>query len=115
MNNERKISPKEFSDKRKSQDDEILKKQLELREREIALKEKELELRILQAQGGENSVEKEKIMIEREKFQYAKYSMVVFIILITFFVISVVIIGPMVNRQEIPSIIRDIEPKKQLE
>ncbi len=54
-------------------------------------------------------------MIEREKFQYAKYSMVVFIILITFFVISVVIIGPMVNRQEIPSIIRDIEPKKQLE
>ncbi|WP_162550395.1 hypothetical protein [Helicobacter apodemus] len=40
MNNERKISPKEFSDKRKSQDDEILKKQLELREREIALKEK---------------------------------------------------------------------------
>ncbi len=46
MNNERKISPKEFSDKRKSQDDEILKKQLELREREIALKEKELECRL---------------------------------------------------------------------
>ncbi len=72
MNNERKISPKEFSDKRKSQDDEILKKQLELREREIALKEKELELRMLQAQGSENSVEKERVEIEKEKLALAK-------------------------------------------
>ncbi len=72
MNNERKISPKEFSDKRKSQDDEILRKQLELREREIALKEKELELRMLQAQGGENSVEQQRLMLEREAFTLNK-------------------------------------------
>ena len=84
MNNERKISPKEFSDKRKSQDDEILRKQLELREREIALKEKELELRMLQAQGSENSVGQGKLELERARFRFEKtYSRI-----IVFFVIG---------------------------
>lgn len=36
---DKRITPKEFSNN--SQNDEIIKKQLELREREIALKEKE--------------------------------------------------------------------------
>ena len=40
---DKRITPKEFSNN--SQNDEIIKKQLELREREIALKEKEVEWR----------------------------------------------------------------------
>lgn len=97
MNNERKISPKEFSDKRKSQDDEILKKQLELREREIALKEKELELRMLQAQGGENSVEKERVDIEKEKLALAKRHARGVILLIVIFILSIFVLRPIVD------------------
>ena len=67
MENKR-ITPKEFSNK--SRNDEILKKQLELREREIALKEKEMELKMLQR--DRNSIEKEKMLLAREKFRYTK-------------------------------------------
>ena len=68
MENKR-ITPKEFSNK--SQNDEILKKQLELREREIALKEKEMELKMLQRDKND-SIEKEKMLLSREKFRYTK-------------------------------------------
>lgn len=68
MENKR-ITPKEFSNK--SQNDEILKKQLELREREIVLKEKEMELKMLQ-RDDDDSIEKEKMLLSREKFRYIK-------------------------------------------
>ena len=79
MENKR-ITPKEFSNK--SQNDEILKKQLELQEREIALKEKEMELKMLQ-RDDDNSIGKEKMLMAREGFRYTKY---VFIFFFAFFV-----------------------------
>ena len=89
MENKR-ITPKEFSNK--SQNDEILKKQLELREREIALKEKEMELKMLQR--DKNSIEKEKMLLSREKFRYTKklnyFSFAVIFAVIFAFVFAVI-------------------------
>ncbi|WP_299548740.1 hypothetical protein [uncultured Helicobacter sp.] len=77
-----RITPKEFSNK--SQNDEIIRKQLELQEREIALKEKEMELK------NSNSITKEKIKM-------AKYSIVGVFLLISIFIFSVMVIRPLLS------------------
>ena len=92
MQNQR-MTPREFSNK--SQDEEIYKKQLELREREIALKEKEMALKF-KAMSSNKNIAKESLSLTLIK-----------LIGVAILLIAIFIAYNIVNKSDENSIIED--------